>query len=567
MADQAFAGLVEATGGSFSYAGHNFDGAYNIKTLIEYIYDDADREVVAHKLTITVVGVLQNDNLVDDDVQIVRDKLSTPGKKLAIENKGLGDQMSLTPMGDVIWGPKPRFLQWEPVGDNLAVQITWQVELHISPCPTTGPNTRPLAFNFEADYSIDEHGDTTRTITGYLQIAQTRTGDNKIAKVADQWREQVNVGQLLGFSRTQNWSTNKDKNRLDFTITDKQNPSPNAYPAGMTAISGSHRVSWSRKSPVRQNGVISMTLTPAFGLSGAAAWAVFISIVDKRIQIIRQRLGPDNFIMLKSFSMVDNLFGRPAKFSVGYQVMGVIEDILVVVDPGRRHALWTPVGTNWNEWHVSLQDTAFSRRGSAELGLLPSDDALVNLCHGAPPVISAAPKDDVASTSPYKPLTNKCPPESTSWIAYDSRISISDDVPAQKQRYLQQPGSERAGGEDVNSAETTQSQYTTGPPQGFSDVIQIGGTPSYSIQLHGHAERACYRIPRPTIEKVGDRDVTYTGGNWTHHVKETLPGKFIVFEAWWDFWYELDNSPGEVNPPADKLNKIGEGDFELTPTS
>ena len=105
-------------------------------------------------------------------------------------------------------------------------------------------------MQYTIDWDINDGQFTTRIVSGYLEINNTR-GQGQAGEVshnADSLRETLaNLHPTLpNFHRSQHYTESVDKKRLNFSIVDRQIESPNAYPKGVTNISGKHRVRWAR---------------------------------------------------------------------------------------------------------------------------------------------------------------------------------------------------------------------------------------------------------------------------------------------------------------------------------
>ncbi len=305
--------------GELSYNGHKFDGATHIKVDVEFVYDDANRSIIAHKHLITATAIVADDDGLGVTLEDIRRKLGEAGKNLTFINKGFGKDLKITPAGqtrDVMSGPHPKELSWVPLGDDKSAQIVWSVEVTVAICGSAGAARKlgVMALNYSTTYSIDSAGDTTRVLAGYIQIAQNVV-NRRPRDTADRYRDHFTPRALAGFEREHEWVLNFAHSRVDFVIKDTQIPSKNPYPIGIVNIDAKHRVSWRRgRSGVRYFNTISASITPEARLSGAQAWGVFLSIVIKRMQISVQR---GKSVFLDALEVEEGIFTRNHNFCYG----------------------------------------------------------------------------------------------------------------------------------------------------------------------------------------------------------------------------------------------------------
>jgi hypothetical protein len=543
--------------GTLSYNGYTFDGASHVECDIQPIYDDAGRTVTAHRHLITVSATVANDGItggdLDRDLLNIRRRLTEAGRPLTFVNKGFGVDVRVGSTGaggvqgsvsDTNNGPKPQLLSWEPVGDDKAAQIEWQVETTFPVCRGTVRYTGVAAINFGMSYDINEHGSTTRTITGYIEIAMKR-GATRSTDTADNYRRVFTPEPIRGFKRTQNWTTSPDRKRLTFTITDTEIFSANPYPESITAIDATHQVSWRRgRSGLKFFNTISATITPEANLTGSQAWMVFLTLAIQRLSHARDN-GQQPFI--EALDVEESLFGRSHRFSVVYRFTSCIRDF--IGDAG----LWRPIGTDWTKWARSLSDTMFHNRGSARLTDLARDDVFVSLCGSAgaatvsPNNRRSQPRSRERSKGNFK---NEKPRPEQSWLNYESSVIPYRNRPAVRQSILQPP--DRDDGGYIMDSGTPSTVFNYGSSGAtVPDVIQVGGAGRHGVRFIGRAKRAGHQIGRPRVLRVGNKPVVERSSRFL----ERAVGNFFgipVYEAMWDLDYLISNSPGVVKPPDDE---------------
>ncbi len=522
--------------GTLSYDGIAFTGAHHITAQVEPQVDDSGRTVIAHRITIRVNTILAEDNSLDGTLERLRFRLQQSGRRLIFRNKGFGDD--LNPAVDIAHGPDPRILSWEPVGDDRAAQVIWEVTTTVAPCKPAR-SAGIVAINWGATWSINRHGDTTRTLIGHILIAAGQVGQDS----ADRYRQFFAPRALRGFTREQTWNLSLDKRRIDFTIVDEQIPSPNPYPPNITAIEGSHSVSWRRGRDAHQSmHTITATITPEAGLTGSHAWGIFVTIALHRLRRAQQA-GLSPFLL--GLDIDEDLFGRPQRFRLNYKLLGHSQDILsrLVRDVG----LWTPFGLSWDVWIDSVSDSVFDQRGHAQLRDVPGDDRETTLCNTATP-ITPNNLQQLRGISPGDvPFRNATPDPDKSWLYSDTAIIPLRKRPVTQQSYLQSPDDPKIGSYD-SEGNAYSGSVDFGPDLGTAETLQVGGRAVHAARFLGHAQRAGHEIPEPRLETIG----TQKPEEINNVFMQREVGNFFgvpVYEARWAIDYMLPGSPGRIRVP------------------
>ena len=214
---------------------------------------------------------------VDHAMAFLRRRLTQPGRKLQISGIGLGPDLTVNhpsqtstegqnSLHDVVWGPKPRELTWEPIGGNSAVRVVWDCEVGLVECeeldksdkerrplgfgsnPTSSGNQLPmevLQLVYNESWDITPEGLTTKKysaviqIRGYIDYASLKN----VITSADQYRLFFEPVLQEGYKRTRSYKLNDDKTQLDITITDKEIESDWPYPPGVTDMDCNYTIS------------------------------------------------------------------------------------------------------------------------------------------------------------------------------------------------------------------------------------------------------------------------------------------------------------------------------------
>jgi hypothetical protein len=527
--------------GIVSYNGYQFDGASHVTIRCEPHYDDAQRTVVYHKYTISVKAVIADSGGTGLSLADIRNRLTKAGQSLIVSNQGFYNLYAnvASPDGyinDVAFGPKPRVLSWTPIGSAYACEIDWEVETCISYCALPQYYSGIMAFNYQVTYAIDFRGLTVRTISGYYEIAMTRTLYT-IPDTADAYRTFVSPRIPTRFQRTsQNWNISLDKRRMDFSVVDTELPSNNPYPNGVVSIDAKHSVRWSRnRGWTHLWNTINVDIEMAPDQPMLNAYAAFAAIVKKRVDIARAAYTSGVF--LDDLSAEEHLFSRRCSFSVSYRILSELKQFLA--DSG----LWTPLSTNtWEQWAFSIANIT-DQRGYANLQHVPTNDAIVDPCGSTPSI-----PWDVTSPKPLYPqdtrllLKNETPTVDKSWLDYQCVLMIERERAVVRHAILQTPEEDDPKW-NQNSGEQVNYPATAGDP----DIAQRSGQARYYARLVGLARRAGYPIPKPAITAVGLATATESGGDFKTWLESNALG-VSVYAAEWDIMYTLDKPPGNVLP-------------------
>lgn len=533
--------IVATDSSTIEYNGYVFNASAQTNVQVEFVPDDAGRTIIYQKVTIGVKAIIAADEGTDDTMSSIRRKLTQQGAALKFFDQGFGDLAINAPQGDrdVRWGPVPQMLSWVPVGSSQACEIEWQVVVHVSPCKRY---QGIMALNYGVDFAIDDAGQTTRSIAGYIQVAQTRVG-NRIPDSADNYRNLIQPVIPLGYKRqSQSYSLSKDKSQLDFTIVDKQINSPNPYPDGVTNIKGDHDVDW-RRGKNQFNNTIQMSIELAENTPPIRAFEIFHIITTKRLAAARRQYGDS--ILMEAVRFREALFDREHSFSLSYVVLSKLIDL----SPGG--GMWEPIGTDWGKWRASMGES-FGSRGHSGLAHQASQDAIVDLCGGSFDPSTQAKRPNLLPRFLAPTFQNKTPPPVRSWLKYQSDIEIVENQPTVRQQILQ-PADSPGRATEVNS--TAPARYG-GNQSGsrIDDIIQVVGSASYFAIFTGHAERVGHRIPRPVLEKVGEVTAVLVRNQFADRVKSMDLG-VPVYQAKWRLVYALPRAPGEVRLPENPLER------------
>jgi len=535
------------------YNGYQFNEYSEMSVSATMQDDDSGRTTLYHRYKIRVettiyAGDEDNEGEAGLHFRRIRDRLTKKGQALIIYHKGFDAGLfevntTLTGQRDLTFGPHPRVVTWDPIGHENAVHVVWECELCISACNRWDGI---MSINYSIGSRIDKAGYTTRTISGYLEIAMTRVNVRRIPDSADAYRDFIVVGRLPNFEREHHWNLSSDKRRAEFTITDTQIRSPNEFPVGVISIRANHNVGWSRRQAAILPQTITASIELAQGVARSRAWAIFKAIVDSRLKFIG-----NGTVFLESVYANEEIFGNSFNFNLSYRLFMEPDESILSALPGMftSTGLGSALNLNtWQDWSRSVEGLQ-SHRGQANLSHDPSKDQLIDMCSNSFLLESQADTDRV----PYTPgpnngqrLVNSKPSARKSYLKYESYLGVDENVPSTTQVPIGQDDSQRvpfAPGEQTASLGGTKSGLNVSRfVESQSGMIEA----SYM----GYAERVGYPIPRPDKLTINGVDLVRKGeGKFLQKFQGNVLGQ-PVYAASWNMRYVVDSRPGVL----DKLN-------------
>lgn len=330
----------------------------------------------------------------DNEFAFVRRVLETVGGQLRIQNKGVGASdinVHSSYKRDVDWGPFPKMLSWAPLG-NVSLFCVWEVEWkeHSSQFAASLGITE---FSWSSRFDLDQDGATIRTISGFLSVVGTRQGNLAFVihtdSNADSYREAIRVECPLGFVRDkQTYDVNPAKNRLDFTIVDRQLPHE-SYPPGISDMDCDFDLDTTTDRGVFTRFIFSFTGTAkaALGHSKSLALKALRDEHDFRFAMLLKNLKTNQ----------GSIIPLPARFRVHEKTKGAdarrvqlsLAWILTVVPNKNNKSLFpqdilTRTGfflqneNSAEEWRNSMNN-ALGWRGHAGLEVGPQEDEIIDL--------------------------------------------------------------------------------------------------------------------------------------------------------------------------------------------
>lgn len=536
--------------GPVSYNGVTFETGLKVRCRMETVYSRSGRSVMYVKYLLEVDGIVTASDVstpvcidpdssyytgdygnwasytpgtIDGKMMLVRERLLREGGVLHAANVGLGfDIAILTPAPgvkepqvgpvqtnrtpgvppvmwrtDVMFGPKPRVLDWEPIGSNKAARVRWQVEFHLPTCiaipQSTDPND-PTSLDDVAQmewthvWSLDEAGMTVRTVTGIIEVAANSIPvvDQQVFDVSRTMSNNANKYRGLcklafepmdGFLRNFQFSLSADYRTLLITMVDREVESGgNPYYPGCIEMDVSYTVRNMTAMVLTQFGAtLSGTIRLRQGLTRKVAYSALLLILREKLSNMDREmpllvedmnedamdLGPEdvknsekgmNYI-LSEFLLSEEVFGRGITFSVGWwffcsfakllQITGHFEPLTgtktIEVDGEQKQVTqWS-----WDRWKedrgdVALEDGYGYRNIDYGNDMNPARALIVGFCDTgvAPTRGDRSPLEEVlVETEPI--LDPSTPAPEASWIYMRNHLDTEEDTHSATQIILQ----------------------------------------------------------------------------------------------------------------------------------
>lgn len=536
-----------------TYNGYSFGPYSHVKVSAEMVEDDAGRTILYHRYKIridTTITAESQDAYVGQHFRRIRQLLSKAGQELTINHAGFGPALTINGsagfggVSDVCFGPKPKIIAWDPVGATNAVEVIWECEFCLPTCEGLGGVrfTGLMAFNYSISYRIDKAGYSTRTIAGYLRIAMTRRGYT-IPDTADAYRDVVIVPKPINYERETSWNLSLDKTRADFTITDSQIRSPNAFAPGIVNIRANHRIGWSRRALATLPNTINATVTLAPGSPRGLAWDVFRGIVKSRTDVA---LAQGKKVFLEALEADEDLYGDSISFSMSYRIYFTPETS-AIGEIFTATGMFLPVATDWAAWTASLSGIQ-THRGTSQLKHLPSEDQIMDLC--VTDIAPASPNYQVVpfpAPTTYQRFCNDKPAPSQSYLKYEVGVAAFEDNPSVSQVTM--------GEDDIEMVDFDpgESAPVIGGTRGDAGITRFVESASAGIEFEiiGYAERVGYPIPRPGRLTIGGKTLIRRGEG---QYRQKFLGRHFcqpVYGASWRQRYVIAERPASYDTQKD----------------
>ncbi len=260
--------------GTLSYNGCVFSPLFATNVSGEAIKDEARRTVMYMRYVITVDGYVTlptNETSINPNTANMRRLLTAQAGELIYRGRGCDINVNIggDVRNDVVWGPVPELLEFQPLGGEASAKVQWRVTVCVTEIkpPATGgggggnilqPINRPpdfdgtkqgggigagvgglaklggmLQFNYETTVSYGEDGFCALAVRGVLEIPLTRTPSQRIrtlSQTADEFRTQIDARVMTGIDLSRfrmvrrNFHLSRDKRILTWDFGAEERP-------------------------------------------------------------------------------------------------------------------------------------------------------------------------------------------------------------------------------------------------------------------------------------------------------------------------------------------------------
>ena len=533
----------------------------------------------------------------DSQATAARQALTQDGGVFIYTGRGLGAlSINTGTVRDVKWGPKPQVLSFKPL-NGAVCQMDWSIELCLPTCGDARFQNAPMEFLYSIAFNLQD-GFLTRVISGHLTIPMTRRfpGDVGLSESVDDYWDDIPPPEVPGFRRRYSRSIDESKTTLNFTITDEEmgmNIPPQGCISASFATSTQSTAMGLLKWSTTFNGNYELAKDGEPWMATEAFFETVRAKIANTAAIVNAAEGGPGWPANASSAILPIAanFAEPdayaqrrrCVFNLGVGFTCPVRDIL------QASGCWTPMpGSNWKLWVASLNASAFSPTGNAQIGFDVGDDKLVSLCAPQKPGISwdgdmsleslpfgpnayrGAPPTKAASFAQMVSRTFKPPTADNSWIDYRTSLFLEVDsgsvllrlLPTQAldaasdifgsvndiagqawdafQGYLPTTPRLSGGGQLVNNSQTPKA------------IAQRRVPAAVYVYLRGEAKRAGYHIPPPRLANVNGVAAIpacrLDRGEGFEHGAIFNAGPTPIFYAKWNFRYMLPTLPNGALP-------------------
>jgi hypothetical protein len=546
-----------------SYNGVTFDALIKSKLTAEPIYDRAERTVTHVKYMLQVHGFITNTSKAAQHTEMsaLQTALSREAGELTLQDMGLDTTITTAwPAGtrpDIIWGCKPRLLSLEPVGHQLAWEVTWVCEFNISRCQTGSGSLLDafMALNWDWSASINDEGLTTRRITGYYQVAAPR-GPNRARNLIfnpDGMWHRLKFPVPQNFRRTSNERRfDYAKNICEFSIVDTELTGP-AFPEGIVAADVDYNIENRQPGFEAWHATFSGTLTTAPGVPRSIAAQKFFVMLADKVARMRRVLKPGSLPIVESLRFGAKQFGRESTFAVTWLIIEGDQAKLF-----SQTGIWAPVaGSSYKFWSASMNALGvWGPRGVAKLVFASADDVIVDLCEPsqAPPTITGG--GPPPHTNEPGPPTIMPPPVITrekSYVAFRNTIQARTtqdlSIHGLAQRYVPPPPrtitATRGGeGRGIQAARGV---------AGRVNPSEYHGHPEQLVVMYGKSMRLRFQPTIPEIASVGGVAIEEVSRVAEVTAMATFGAGVPLYMARWEIVYRVNGLAQRLDPPDNPL--------------
>lgn len=294
--------------GVLSYTANNttctFSPLFTTQVSGKIVPDDARRttKLMEYKLTVEGYVTLTNTSTsISPSTNVMRQVLQAHGGVLNYTGRGF----DLTKINqEVMWGPVPELIEFQPLGGGLSAKVKWEVTFrtpdtargtHLPRGGNDAAKSPLLQFNYETNVTYAKDYYSSMTIKGTMEIPLSRTsnvqpGGRRLTTTVDSVRTELdrNIFSGIDLSRfyvvRRDYHVSRDKRTMNFDIAVEEKPYMD-LPPNCTTARGSYNVRPAKAGP----GLVLWlcTLRATYTIRGDAprrwAWNAFLALLQLRM--------------------------------------------------------------------------------------------------------------------------------------------------------------------------------------------------------------------------------------------------------------------------------------------
>lgn len=558
--------------------------------------------VVTDQDWISSTGGPDSTNTSDTNMEIVRQRLAQTGAEFKFNGQGFGglwvnrgrgcgplhaqpsdtSQTAPIPVVDAIFGPHPQVMVCEPLGSNKAWRVTWTCEVTVPECCGTRNNPASpwglYELTYDQSWTIDEGGMTIRTTTASVEMPGYRiSSGTALLDIVDKYREVFFPAIPLGFLRTQTFSMDRAKRRLEIVILDREVPSDVPFWPNTVNMSIVFSVDG---NPFAANwgATCSGAITLAPGIPKWYAFTAFAAVfldrfnrgnaIPQLIPLINEKGESETHLtgasILTRVAFTEDLFSRTITFDFEWDLITTLNSLFQ--SSGMLQGLAVlPTGsdpsTAWAAWHNSIWNNVQNQRGYAQLNnpqlaAVDLDDSLNGPCDqgGVSPLNPQGVRTFGVYTSFQTPITYTSISKQHSYLDYkyafkiyrDSNVAYSDNIQTVSANEVAPPNPGPPSGnflvDGITAGLISQWTKASAQSQTTDQQSQVRGPSRYFLIYYGCATRLGFSIPQPKVTAIAGGVPIFKGGFSDGAVLgKTLTG--AIHGRQWYFVYELPFVP------------------------
>lgn len=566
-----------------TYNGYEFSDQASYNATITAQYDERGITVIGQTMTLSVVdyvfpkcsgGLPITGNEIE--VDLVYSKLMTAQGSLDIpDDIGLGTTNDDATVSNyyINGGPFPQSCEIKNIGGGQVTEIKWQVKFTFLPCwEADYGNLGIKALNWSKQYSVDDRGFTQVVTSGYLErvpevgkASGQKTG--KETGMVDTYFHRNLIVEMFpeldNFHRDYNWNLSTNHARLNFSITDKEIQSPNAYPPDVISISfpTNVRFEWPLARKSKADIRISAQVTLAQTAPRVRAWQIWVYLVNARLG--RWKIQPNTSLIVTSMDVTEDMYSNSYSFTL---TATLHENIYrAIAGLGMYGARFIDT---WEDWAKSLegQGNVRSLTGGGFADLISDDGTKnndnVNQCNQ--PSVGAEDKHYATfpRTAYQQVFCADIPTPEGSWI--NSEFDYIEATTYETQVATSYAMVE-INGEAVSTSEPTSGNYNGNLIKGDYETCIQEAAPTLKCVWSGYTQRVHYKIPplnsKQVIESLVGQKVTLVGeGKWRTKYLGVMDC-LAIYEAEWYQEFVMERQQEAADSDYVDPTRIGQPDW------